>query len=314
MKIIHLQKNHFSLTIKPKIFYKKVSIQKTNIDNSISNHFKSGSSNPSSSLSIQNNNKLYEILNPQSKFLNNQAYIIHLDNKKLKTRHLDELLLPNILISLAIAEEWSQQVGFINYYSMHIYNLHSNAINILNDEYIREMTIKKISLFFNTDQFLYINSIKLIEKLDDYFKTNLQQRVVDICSYWEKRFNKTLKFHGYEHDNFLSTTLNEKEFSSLPVNDVGFLLENTSPFVLSLFECMCGFTKSIIISFALMENVISHYEAYLLSHSEELYQMIENGEVEGHHDLLHKSVLGNLYSSKIYYDLLRCEEKDEGKY
>jgi len=54
-----------------------------------------------------------------------------------------------------------------------------------------------------------------------------------------------------------------------------------------------------------MTNVIDVKQAYLISFSEEIFQMNLYGEVEGYHDILEKTMKAALGSASSFFNLLK---------
>jgi len=121
-------KTSFEVERRKKRFYKNVGI--IEIDNIA---FDSNISNNSDITSIKNDN-----LNLASiqKFINisqlkDKYYHVTLDNRKSKSFFMDELKIPNKQLALALAEEWSEQKEFIEFYYMHLVRNIVNVINVI---------------------------------------------------------------------------------------------------------------------------------------------------------------------------------------
>jgi len=71
---------------------------------------------------------------------------------------------------------------------------------------------------------------------------------------------------------------------------------------------MVGLTKSVCISLALILGEINVKEAYFLAFSEEIYQIQNNGEVEGDHDVNKFHALGKLGSCTNFINFLQINK------
>lgn len=291
---------YFNETVKPRVFYKKVTIVEEVLDIK-QDHIRNIENN-------KNDNKLLDLFGHNT-LMSNHQYRIMLDDKHLKTRYLEDMIIPNKALALALSEEWATQTKFINYHSMQINLLYSSGTRLKNNKELCDSEIKRLIPYLETDQLLFIEN-KIIDKISDYYNTNLKARIELINNFWLDNFKFRPEYHYYNrHNNDFRPLLQVENIKSININDsekhIHDLLLQFDPYVVSLLEILCGYTKSLILSMSLLSNIIKPSDVYLLSHSEELYQMIENGEVEGHHDLLHNTVQGHIYSSKVYFKLLK---------
>ena len=324
-------KFRFSEKPKAKVFYKKVSI--VPVEDTLSTTF-----NTSNSINQCNNN----------------WYKIKLDNKFLKSRHLQDMKIKNLPLAYLLAQEWISQKTFINNYEMHVNMNYSNGLKLSHDKEQLIKTIERISHFYISDQLSFISEKEFL-RVSKYYKLNLPLKAFKIRDFIKEfaditfkiRVTKELDFNlnTNENNNFknkdneiisdsnsidnIIDTLNkrnkfviidsddeESSFSNEYSNNsdeclikLKKVLEKVDPFVISLLEELCSLTKSFGISIGIISNKIDDTEAYLLSHCEEIYQMIKHGEVEGHHDILKSTVLAKLNSAIVYNKLLMLNNK-----
>ena len=81
------------------------------------------------------------------------------------------------------------------------------------------------------------------------------------------------------------------------------ILKLIDPWVLGILEMLTGVTKSLLTSLALLEDIITVEESYYVSNFEEIFQQINDGFVEGYHDVMNEGNLAKLYSSYMLYKL-----------
>jgi len=225
-------------------------------------------------------------------------YYILLDKKKCKSMYLDEYIIPNKYLAIALAKEWAKQKEYVNLYSMHLNFYASSGIRIANDEGLRTQTINELSNYIETDQLCYLEN-KIVDFISKEENENIHELVEKIFNYMAFNYEINLKKsdsivfthhkHGHEHEN---------------LEKIKHALSHFDPWVLAVLEQITGTTKSICVSLALLENLIIPKQAYLISYSEEYYQMKKNGEVEGHHDLANELVMGKLYSGVSFHKML----------
>ena len=225
-------------------------------------------------------------------------YQILLENKKCKSMYLDEFTIPNKILAMALAKEWAKQKEYVNLYAMHLNFYASSGIRIAKDEGLKTEIINELSNYIETDQICYLEN-KIMDFIEKEEKENIHEMVERIFNYIAFNFDINLNKsdsiilthhkHQVEHENLLK---------------IKHALNQFDPWVLAVLEQITGTTKSICVSLALLENLIDPKQAYLISHSEEYYQMKKNGEVEGHHDITNELVMGKLYSGLCFHKML----------
>jgi ATP synthase F1 complex assembly factor 2 len=230
--------------------------------------------------------------------LKENYYYILLDSKKCKSMYLDEYIIPNKYLAIALAKEWAKQKEYVNLYSMHLNFYASSALRIAKNEELKTEIINELSNYIETDQICYLEN-KIVDFISKEENENIHELVEKIFNYMAFNYEINLKQsdtnvfthhkHGHEHEN---------------LEKIKHALNQFDPWVLAVLEQITGTTKSISVSLALLENLIIPKQAYLISHSEEYYQMKKNGEVEGHHDLVNELVMGKLYSGISFHKML----------
>ena len=289
-------------------FYTNVDILEVKNENSsnTSNTCNTGNK-PNSNKKNTNNNAIEKFIN-HSKF-GETYYQILLDNKKCKTMYLDEFKIPNKTLAVLIAEEWAKQKEFVNLHSMQLNLFASSGIRISKDESLRWDVINSLTRYIESDQlcfleekivnfiqneegeFIYETRNKIFEYLEENFGIKLKAEAME-CSLGV--FNKFNTLNTITNETIILEKQNKERFLNL--------LSELDPWVLGLMEQLIGLTKSPSLSIALLANLITPQQAYLLSHSEEYYQMKVFGEVEGHHDISNEMIMGKLYSAVCFHN------------
>jgi ATP synthase F1 complex assembly factor 2 len=235
--------------------------------------------------------KLFVHSSPKENF-----YHILLDNKKCKSMYLDELKIPNKNLALLIAEEWAQQKEVVNLHAMQLNFYASSGIRISKDDGLRNHVIKTLSDYIESDQISFLED-KIIEYITKEEGVMIHELIEKLINYMSENFGIELKrdnsFGGFSQDISVNKA-NRERFTTL--------LKEFDPWVLAVMEHLVGLTKSPSISISLLTGVINPREAYLLSHSEEYFQMKINGEVEGHHDIAIEMIMGKLFSAICFHN------------
>jgi ATP synthase F1 complex assembly factor 2 len=230
--------------------------------------------------------------------LKEHYYYILLDNKKCKTMYLDEYVIPNKFLAIALAKEWAKQKEYVNLYSMHLNFYASSGIRIAKDEGLRTEIINELSNYIETDQLCYLEN-KIVDFIDKEENERIHELVEKIFNFMA--FNYEINLRKSES---ILLTHHKHEHEHENLEKIKHVLNQFDPWVLAVLEQITGTTKSICVSLALLENLIIPKQAYLISHSEEYYQMKRNGEVEGHHDIANELVMGKLYSGVSFHKML----------
>ena len=230
--------------------------------------------------------------------LNEFYYHILLEKKKCKSMYLDEFKIPNKFLAIALAKEWAKQKEYVNLYSMHLNFYASSGIRIAKDEELKNQIINEISNYIETDQICFLEN-KIIDFIQQEEKEDIHEIVTKIFNYMTFYFEINLR---KSESLILGHQNRENENDNL--KKIKHALNQFDPWVLAALEQITGITKSLCISLALLENLVSPKQAYLISHSEEIYQMKKNGEVEGHHDLVDELVISKLYSALCFHKML----------
>jgi ATP synthase F1 complex assembly factor 2 len=228
-------------------------------------------------------------------------YYILLDKKKCKSMYLDEMVIPNKILATAMAKEWAKQKEYINLYSMHLNFYASSGIRISKNDGLRSEIVNELANYILTDQLCYLQK-KIVEYIESIEKENIAELT-------NKIFEFMLTKYGVRLRTSASIYLEDVDHSVNSSNQSNFIklketLTSLDPWLVSVLEQTTGITKSICVSLALLENIITPNQAYLISHSEEYYQMKLNGEVEGHHDIASEAILGKLYSGLCFHEML----------
>ena len=319
----------FNEVAKPKKFYKEVNIiQEESFNYNISECIEDNNYYLNCFINNNNNNKY--------------NYLIKLDNRTLKTRYLEELKIPTKQLAMAIGEEWINQKEHINYHSMTLYNLFSAGSRLKHDKDLYNQSVNKLIPFIETDQIIYSEN-KIISYLSYHYNVDLKKSIKSIIEFFNKNILKDISNNEFslklkENDFFENNKYIEQYYNN-KIKDKKYILFDKSnelmifntdnidnhsldhiisnklenklvkkfsvlnPYTIALLENLCGYTKSLSLSIGLLREIITPKEVYLISHSEELFQMIINGEVEGHHDLLQNSVQGNINAAIVFYKL-----------
>jgi ATP synthase F1 complex assembly factor 2 len=254
-------------------------------------------------LQLKNENFVVENKNSQknksSDFFNfsnpsENYYHILLDKKKCKSMYQDEYIIPNEKLALILAEEWARQKDFVNLHSMHMNYYASSGIRISKDESLKTDVVQTLCNYIDSDQLCYFDKkiVEYILREEGEHLENLRKKIFELI---EEMFK--VNYQVFD-ENILSITTsksNRENFKSI--------IKDFDPWVLALLESLVGLTKSPGISIGLLADLITPKQAYLLSHLEEYYQMKNNGEVEGHHDISNEFILGKLHSAYCFYNL-----------
>lgn len=230
--------------------------------------------------------------------LGKHYYQILLDNKKCKSMYLDEFIIPNKIMAIALAQEWAKQKEYVNLYSMHLNFFASSGIRIANDECLKKEIVNELSNYIETDQICYLEK-KILDFIEKEEGENVNELVDKIFNYIAFNFDINLR----KSESIINSS-NNHEGENENLFKIKHALNQFDPWVLSILEQITGTTKSICLSLALLENLINPKQAYMISHSEEYYQMKKNGEVEGHHDIANELVMGKLYSGLCFHKML----------
>jgi ATP synthase F1 complex assembly factor 2 len=241
-----------------------------------------------------------EILNKFSNLFPSSPYnyYILLDKKKCKTMYLDEYIIPQRNLALIIAEEWASQKDYINLHSMHLNLYASSAIRLDKDSEYKQNVISTISNYIESDQLCYLEK-KIVDYIENEEKELLWEVVKKVENYMNDNFNIDLGIDGANFSNSISLFRKIEETKENKEKIIK-LLHICDNWMLCVLEQLVGLTKSPSISLGMLGGVITPKQAYLLSHSEEYYQMKINGEVEGHHDISYEMIMGKLHSALCF--------------
>lgn len=308
--ILKYTRKSFSEKAKPRVFYKKVFIEE------FSNLPKEEILPMTKHIKNINNTEISEYLKDNFCFVINKNnisdgkyYKIKLDNKILKTRQLKDMNVYNLPLATAIADEWLSQKNFINHYEMHFNTFYSSGKLLETDEDKYEESVNRVLSYFYTDQIVYLSNNEL-KKISNHFNLNLIDKINSINEFFSSKFGFELDLKELNNEEIQSTVakIDVSFEKALQLNKLKTIVSQFNPFVLCILEEAASLTKSFSVSLSLLAGLIDHNEAYLLSHAEEMYQMIENGEVEGHHDILSLAIKSKLSSIKLFYDFLTIKQ------
>lgn len=306
--LFQINKKQFSEKAKPKKFYKESTVEETHEEYShVVYPPKDFDKNVLALLNNKNKDYLTQLF--FDPYHNNKVnYKIKLDKKFLKTRHLEELICPNLNIALAISEEWIDQEKIVNHYEMHFNTYFSSGVRLLLNQDKLDEAIDRIIPYFFNDQLQYCSS-KELKKVSELYKLELLPKALDINDTCLDIFGFNFDLNWLDKEDISSSVAEVKLSEQDKVNKIKQILYLMNPFIISVIVEMVSYTKSLSVSLGLLLNKVDYREAYYISHSEELFQMIEHGEVEGHHDLLHLNLQSKLLSSKVFFELLKEDNK-----
>lgn len=247
-----------------------------------------------------------EIVNKLANYssISDNCYYILLDKKKCKSNYLDEYQIPHKNLALMLAREWASQKEYVNLHAMPLNTYASSAIRISKDNNLKEDVINTLVKYVESDQICFLER-KVVDFIDREKSVHLEGLASKIVNYMRDNFDIELNvefLNASERDD--STQIIGQSFSNdLNKGKIAKLLNICDPWVIALLEQSVGLTKSPSISLALLSNIITPHQAYLLSHSEEYYQMKINGEVEGHHDIANEMIMGKFYSIQCFNNI-----------
>ncbi|XP_014207023.1 ATP synthase mitochondrial F1 complex assembly factor 2 [Copidosoma floridanum] len=207
---------------------------------------------------------------------NDDKYEITLDQKRLKTPLGKVFEVKSKPLALAVAHEWDSQKDVINRNIMHLTALCSTVIDNPN-KLTKEDISKYIVNYLETDTLLFqSNNSDNSPDLDELYK--LQQRKWDPMIQWfcDRYQVDIVKTKSIDAPKVPQSTKDKITKHLLSQNDDD-----------AIYGFMYGVdtVKSVILTLAASERVISVEEAVELSRLEEEFQISHWGNVEWSHDL-----------------------------
>jgi chaperone required for assembly of F1-ATPase len=159
----------------------------------------------------------------------------------------------------------------------------------------KENVIKKLCSYLETDQICFLEDkiIKHIEKIDNF---NLGIIIEKIYFYMKEVFGISLS-----KVTDLGILYSAKKHDFVKIREY---LSKCNSYFICLLEQLTGITKSLSLSMAFLDQLLTPKELYLISHSEEYYQQKVNGEVEGHHDISYQTIMAKFYSIISFKELI----------
>ncbi|XP_014235605.1 ATP synthase mitochondrial F1 complex assembly factor 2 [Trichogramma pretiosum] len=204
---------------------------------------------------------------------NGDKFEITLDQRRLKTPMGKEFYVKSKPLALAIAHEWDSQKDIINRTNMHLTALSSTVLDNPN-KLTKSDIAKYIVDFLETDALLFQASPNDSET-DELYK--LQQEKWDPVIQWfcDRYRVNIVKTRSIDAPNVPQSTKNELIKHLLSYNEE------------AVFGFMYGVdtVKSVILTLAASERVVSVEEAVALSRLEEEFQISHWGNVEWSHEL-----------------------------
>jgi chaperone required for assembly of F1-ATPase len=169
--------------------------------------------------------------------------------------------------------------------------------------------VKKLTSYLESDQILFLqkNILEYIDRTEnirtDLIVQNVERFMLenfDIDLEISSRGTNTASYNPYSSFNTWS-----EEDKTRNLNILKAYLSSFQPWALCLLEQLTGITKSMSISLALLNDILTPLQAHLISNSEEHYQQKFYGEVEGHHDIDHEMIMAKFYSVTCFNKLMQ---------
>ncbi|XP_068099655.1 ATP synthase mitochondrial F1 complex assembly factor 2 [Hyperolius riggenbachi] len=196
------------------------------------------------------------------------GFEINLDRRKLRTPQGKVFAVPSEPLAIAVANEWDSQKDFLKFYTMHLTTLCNTALDnpTLRD---KEQLIRASLKFLETDTICY-----RVEEPPGLVE--LQKNEWDPVLDWaEKRYNVVIG----SSTSILGPSIPPETRETFHRH-----LASYNSWALLGIEFITVQLKSMILSLALIDRLLTVERAVLLSRLEEEYQIQRWGNVEWAHD------------------------------
>eukprot|EP00298_Acanthocystis_sp_HF-20_P013016 c20165_g1_i1.p1 GENE.c20165_g1_i1~~c20165_g1_i1.p1 ORF type:complete len:345 (-),score=119.66 c20165_g1_i1:47-1081(-) len=219
---------------------------------------------------------------------NGDLYEITLDGKAVVTPTKKKLLVPTEDIAKLIALEWAMQGHEIRHSSMLMTTLAATAIDDVEPNHVKYC--REVLKFLETD------SVCVREGRHEKLEKSQSKYWDPLVDFVEKRFG--LRPH-------VTKELVKVEQNHDLMNLFEDYLNETDIFTLAAVHSIASTAKSLIIPMALVEGKMNAREATEAALVEELYQIEENGLVEGYHDLFLAKTRAKIAGASLFLHYLR---------
>lgn len=216
-------------------------------------------------------------------------YTVTLDgHRKIKTPDNHVLCHSSAILTNIIAEEFLSQTEWIIPQTMPMLGMTKAAVDVSMSETLTEYCRDKLVEFLSNDTLVYREPSK-----PDLLKLQ-EMEYRPVINTFENLF--ALKMN-------IDPSLLQPTVTSDQAEIFRKHVEKIPALKLLPMEICCGLTKSCIISFMLMNDLIDVPRAFELSRLEEDYQAFFFGKVDGFHDMDEGRIIQDLYTCKLLYDL-----------
>ncbi|XP_061823426.1 ATP synthase mitochondrial F1 complex assembly factor 2 [Nerophis lumbriciformis] len=193
---------------------------------------------------------------------------INLDRRKLKTPGGKLFTVPNEALAIAVATEWDAQRETLKFYTMHLTTLCNTALDNPTERN-KDQMISAALKFLETDTVCY--------RVDEpNGLVELQKNEWDPVLHWiENRYNVNIGS---------SSSILGPDIPEVTKDTFRQHLKSYNFWSLTGFEYVITQLKSVVLSFGMIDRLLSVEHAVLLSRLEEEYQIQTWGNVEWAHD------------------------------
>lgn len=225
------------------------------------------------------------------------AWEVNLDQRKLKTPLGNPLKIKNEFMAHAVANEWRSQKEVILLSQMHVNGL----VNTCQDNPQRldkPKLVRQIMDFLETDTILF-HSLEPLELL------KLQADKWNPVLLW---FRQRFDVHLDPVAGISAPTVSPADIAKLEKHFMSHSLEALNGFMFGVDA-----TKSLILTLACIERVITVDEAVKLARLELLFQTDHWGSVEWAHDIEEFDTTARLAAATLFVQLSSTETKTRNK-
>lgn len=215
---------------------------------------------------------------------NDGKYEITLDHKKLKTPKGEILQVDSEPLALALATEWDSQRGSINISSMHLTSLVNTSIDNPNH-------LSKLDLVNHMLDYLPTDTV-LFQSGEEDALYGVQTKEWDPLIQW---FNERYSVDMAKNRDIQPVTVS----SEIRMNIGKYLMSYNEP-SLHAFVFAVDTLKSVMLSFACIDRLVTVEKAVLLSRLEEEFQSGYWGRVEWAHDSAQLELQARLAAAVLF--------------